>query len=226
MRGTIAAAVLALGATGAQAASVSWVDLTGVSGSTATGSMSVGAQTIGVTITSSSGFYFVTTGAGTNFWTTPTSYTTTNCSAGSTCADNAPPASDIVALGNGGRVTVAFDMPVEDVYFAFTSWNGQSAVNYSTAVQVLSYGPGYWGNGTPSNVDADTIRHVGETHGTLLLPGTLSSFSFDHGYEYWHGFTVGVAGVPTGVVPVPAAGWLLLSALGGLATLRARRKAA
>lgn len=231
MRSLLSAAVIAFAASGAQAATmVNWVDWTAFTANSATGTMTVGSTTVGVTMTNSVNNAFVITGAGTNYWTTPTSYTSTNCTAGAKCAANGPPASDIVALSAAGTVTISFDKAVKDVYFAFTSWNGQSAVDYTTTLELLSYGPGYWGNGTPSLLDSDTVSHAGETHGTLLLPGNLNGFAFTTYFnENWHGFTIGTAGLASpgpSPIPLPAAGWLLLSGFGGLAALRARRRAA
>ena len=63
----------------------------------------------------------------------------------------------------------------------------------------------------------------------LLIKGTFKSFTFTDGPENWHGFTIGVAAIvpdDTGgpnVVPLPAAGLLLLGGLAGLAPLRRRR---
>lgn len=223
MKIAVAAAIAALTASGALAAPVNWVDWTSATSNSASGTISIDGGSVGVTMTNSANNAFVTTGGGTNYWTNPATYTSSNCTAGATCADNAPPASDIIALNGGGAVTLSFSETLQDVYFGFVSWNGNTAV-YSTPVKILSYGRGFFGDGTPSQFDANTITHSGETHGTLLLAGALDGFSFTHLSENWHGFTIGVAD-KAGVapVPLPAAGWLLLGGLASLAGLRGRR---
>jgi hypothetical protein len=225
MKNILAAAIVAL-AGAAQAAPVSWVDWTQSTSNGATGTVTVGSNTIGVTFGNSVSNSFVRTEDVGNYWTTPTTYTSTNCSAGALCADNAPPASDIIALSAGGTRTITFSQAVQNIYIAFISWNGNVGT-FSDPIQLLSIGPGYWGSGTVAVAGNVMTSTSGEPHGTLLMPGARSSFSFTTGSESWHGFTVGVAGVPpTGVVPLPAAGWLLLGGLGSLAALRRRRPAA
>lgn len=226
MKLALAAAVAAFTVTSAQAAPVNWVDWTSSTANSATGTILVDGSNVGVTMTNSANNHFVTTGAGTNYWTNPATYTTSNCTAGATCADNAPPASDIVALGAGGTVSLSFTETLKDVYFAFVSWNINEGV-YSTPVEILSYGSGFWGSGTPTQTNATTIAHSGETHGTLLLAGALDGFSFTHKTETWHGFTIGVAGKavtpPPNPIPLPAAGWMLIAGIASLAGLRGRR---
>jgi hypothetical protein len=224
MKNLLAAGIVAL-AGAAQAASVSWVDWTQSTTNGATGTVTVGSNTIGVTFGNSVSNNFVQTAGGTNFWS-PDAYTSSNCSAGPLCAANAPPPSDIISLSSGGTRTITFSQAVSDIYIAFVSWNGNVGT-FSAPIQLLSIGPGYWGTGTVTVAGNVMTSTSGEPHGTLLMPGARSSFSFDSRSEGWHGFTVGIAGTPpTGVVPLPAAGWLLLGGLGSLAALRRRRRAA
>ena len=101
------------------------------------------------------------------------------------------------------------------------SWNG-STVDFNTPIEILSYGAGYWGNGTPIlNAEGDGFFGSGEVHGVIRLPGDFTSISFTHTSENRHGFTVGVLGLagPEPPVGVPEPGTLLLlgSGLVGLA---------
>ena len=225
MKGILAALSLVV-AGAAQAAPVLWVDWTSATANSAVGTVTVGAQTINVSFTNSVNNAFVQTAGGTNYWTFPATYTTTNCTAGILCADNAPPPTDIIALSTAGTRSISFSAPVQNIYFAFVSWNGNVGT-FSDPIQLLSIGQGFWGTGTVDITGNVMTTLTGEPHGTLLIPGARSAFDFTSRGENWHGFTVGIGGVPqTGVVPLPAAGWLLLGGIGALAGLRARRRAA
>lgn len=197
-------------------AAISWADLTDVDGSTVHGSLVIDSQTVDVTITNSVNYSFVQTSGGTNYWT-GTAYTIG-------AVNNAPPTSDIIALGTGGSVAVTFSEAVTNPVLGLVSWNGNTA-DFGTKISFLSYGPGFWGNGTPViNADSTGFSGSGELHGLLELPGTFTSFTFTNTSEGWHGFTVGAEGlVPsTPTVPVPAAAWLLGCGLLSLAALRRR----
>lgn len=208
---------LALSMGGSAQAAFSWADLTEVDGTTVYGSLAVGSETVDVTITNSAGYGFVQTGGGTDYWT-GAAYTVGG-------VDERPPASDIVALSGGGDITVTFSQAVTNPVLALVSWNGNVA-EFGTEISFLSSGQGYFGNGTYTLNGAGTgFTGSGELHGLLELPGTFTSFTFSNTPEYWHGFTVGVQGLPAGdvpAVPVPAAVWLLGSGVVSFAGLRRR----
>ena len=185
---------------------VYWTDWTAVpTAASAEGSIQVDNTLVGVTYTGSSNHAFVQTGSGTNYWG-GNAYTQGS-------VDNAPLPSELVALNAGGAVTISFSQPVVDPYIGLVSWNGNT-VNFGQPISIDSFGPGFWGTGTPVLNSAQTgFFGNGEVHGVISLKGTYSALSFSHTSENWHGFTVGVSAVPW-----PASAWLFALGLGVLGT--------
>lgn len=209
--------ITAFASTSAFAVPVSWTDWTSSTDSfSASGSLSVGSNTVGVGYSATGAHAFVTTGVGTNYWT-GSAYTNGT-------VDNAPPASDIIALSSGGTVTITFSQTVIDPYIALASWNGNT-VDFGVPIVIDSFGPGYWGSGTPVLSSSGTgFFGSGEVHGVIRLPGSFDSISFTHISEGWHGFTVGVAGIAP--VPEPETYAMLLAGLGLLGFAARRRQQA
>ncbi|MGE0486514.1 MAG: PEP-CTERM sorting domain-containing protein [Gammaproteobacteria bacterium] len=183
-------------------------------GTSAFGQMTVGANVIDVTLTSTSALFGVQTGTGTNYWS-PDVYTLGT-------ADNAPPAAEQVQLNAGGTITLTFSQAIENVYIGLISWNNNT-VDFGTQMLVDSNGTGFWGGGTPLvNGSGTGFFGAGEVHGVVVLPGSFNSISFSHTGENWHGFTVGVAGLAQ-AVPEPTALSLLALGMTGFAARRRRR---
>ena len=208
----LAVATLALLSTPTLAATAFWTDWLNVpTTSSASGRIVMGSQTIDINYSGTTNHSFVQTGTGTNFWT-GTAYTNGT-------VDNAPPAAELVALNPGGTVTISFSQPVTDPVIGLVSWNGNT-VNFGVPIEIDSFGPGFWGNGTPVlNAAGTGFVGNGEVHGVIRLPGTHDSITFTHTSENWHGFTVGV-------VPEPASYALLLVGLGLVGFAARRRKSA
>lgn len=208
----------ALAAPAAFAAPAYWTDwtsaLTAASG--VTGSIATGTGSVGVTFTGA--YAFAQTGGGTFYWTNPATYT-------SATVDNAPATTDLIGLSTGGTKTITFSQSVHNPLIALTSWNG-NVVDFGAPIAVLSEGCGYWGCGTAVlNPGGTGFTGSGEMHGVIELLGDFTSITFTDTSEHWHGFTVGVQGIadPGTGVPEPTSLMLLGSALGALALARRQR---
>jgi hypothetical protein len=201
----------------ASASPIYWTDWTRAPvGAPVTGTITTAGMTIDVTFTGP--YAFTQLSGGTNYWFPTAPYL-------SATVDNAPPASDIIALTTGGVGTITFSPPVLNPLIALVSWNGNEA-NFGVPIQVVSYGCGYWGCGTfISAFGGNGFTTTGEATGVIELPGTYSSITFTHLTEGWHGFTVGVMGEATGTVPDAGSSLLLLGmGIVSLSAWRMRRR--
>lgn len=217
---TIVGAMLAAGMTVSGAASaattVNWADLTSTDNSTyAKGTISVGADTVDVSINGTGFANVQTNNSGTNYWVPSAPYTSGSVA-------NAPGTTDIVEFNQGGTKTITFSQAVTNPYLALVSWNGNTFTT-SDPFTVISQGCGYWGCGTFANVTSTGFTGSDELHGIIQFNGTFTSISFTDTTENWHGITVGIAGIAGGV-PEPAT-WAMMIIGFGLVGATMRRRA-
>jgi hypothetical protein len=202
----------------AYAAPVAWTDWTSadLAAGQASGTLTVDGTDVAVTLSSTTPLSTATTvNDNSPYWTRPGIYV-------SSAVDNAP-SGDLIALYQGGTVTLTFDQTVRDPVLSLISWNGNH-VEFApeTQIEYLSYGYGYFGSGSFRNPTDTSFDGYGELHGTIRLLGDYDTISFTHTTESWHGLTLGVQGVAP-AVPEPGTYAMLLAGL-GLMGFMARRQ--
>lgn len=241
MRVLIVSAMLAVAASSAGAVTANWIDWTSSdnsNGFTAYGTITSGTESIGVTYNNPNGVSFIQTGSGTNYFTgDPSPYT----SVGPNGNSNVPTPSEMIALRFAGTQTLTFSTPIQNLYYAFVSTNG-NGYRFSEDFEILSIAGenidgagvddrGFWGQGNAVRVENGdgtySLNAVGrgEPHGMIFFDDVFTTLTWDSlTNENWNGFTVGVQGTQSQVsaVPLPAGGVLLLTAWGLLGWRRSR----
>lgn len=169
-----------------------------------------------------------------------------NAGLGSPGVDNSPTGTDIVRLRFAGTQSLTFSEAIANPVFSFVSLNGNGYA-FDQDFEILSCaacnidGAGtdagaYWGVSTttqktvvevsPGVFEYRLISSNGEPHGTIRFIGSFSTVSWRSlSAENWNGFTLGIQGTAAEVfsdVPVPAAGVLMLGALGAFGLVRRR----
>ncbi|MHB8838475.1 MAG: thrombospondin type 3 repeat-containing protein, partial [Gemmatimonadaceae bacterium] len=110
---------------------------------------------------------------------------------------NGPPACDLIQLigGSSSKYEITFSEPIKDPIMPVLSLGSAGNPTYydfDRQFQIVSSGPGYWGNGT-FRADPGDVLYGAEGHGTIRFIGSFPTFSWTvpHG-EWWHGFTLGI----------------------------------
>jgi hypothetical protein len=221
------AAPLLLLAAPAFAAPVNWADwqtaTTGPSG-TATGTFMTAGGPVAIDYQGEVAFFQNgVTGSLANYFVqrTPPPYT-------SALVDNAPPAAEMIALSQATSKTLSFSQPVDNLFFAVVSLNG-NGYEFSQDFEVVSGGCGFWGCGTLTKQDMGNgkfraVANGPEPHAVIRFTGSVSSITWTSlTNEYWNGFTVGTYGLAA-PVPEPAALALWLAGLAGVGFAARRRR--
>jgi len=176
----------------ALAAPVIWTSWTAANAGagTASGDITVGATVINVAYSGQATF-IQANDTGTNYWNPSTPYVSAQ-------VDNAPTRKDIIALSLAGARTLTFSEPVKNLFFAVVSLNGNS-YRFNRDFEIVSFGNGFWGNGTLARVDNGdgtySVSGTGEPHGVIRFKGSVTDISWTAGAENWNGFTVGTYGI-------------------------------
>jgi alpha-tubulin suppressor-like RCC1 family protein/ferredoxin len=165
-----------------QSAVVAWSDLTSSGPDVVHGTIQTSTGPVGVTITGPTAF--VQTDGGANYWVPDAAYV-------SASVPSAPPAADIVALlGGGTQIEIEFSQSVESPVLAVVSLN--TPYVFSVPFEVLSSGPGPWGNG-PFWAAGNNTLEGSEGNGTIRFPGRHRRIRIDlPTAESWSGFTIGI----------------------------------
>jgi len=202
---------------------ISWTDWTSASSGnlgSASGTITLpDLSTVSVSYTGE--VLFAQTGLGTNYWNPSTPYTSTTVS-------NPPPASEMIALegGNATVNTITFSVPVVNPVMGIVSLGTPwltTQYHFSTPFDILSSGPGFWGNGPLLELPGNILEGK-EGHGTIQFLGTHTSISWTvPTFEHWHGSTFGITGSAPAPVPEPSTLLLLGSGLIGLVVFGKRK---
>jgi hypothetical protein len=175
------------------AAPVHWADWTsGTAGwfGSAEGQIDTGSEIVGISYTGE--IAFIQTSGGINYWNPSAPYT-------SVLVDNGPGTPDIIAVSKETTKTLSFSKPVDNLFLAVVSLNNNGYL-FNQDFSVVSYGQGYWGDGTLIRTDLGggqfMLSGSEEPHGVIRFAGPVSSISWTgQTDEYWNGFTVGTYGV-------------------------------
>lgn len=215
------AVLLALVAAPAQA-QINWTDWIGAGGGTATGTLTLGSTTVGVTYSGPAAF-FQTGAGGVDYWRNSTGVWEAYD------AVNAPTGTDMIGLSAPGTHTLTFSQSISGLFMALVSVGQPGygvSYGFNNTVSIIDEGRGHWGDGTLA-VSADGTTLTGnEGHGVVKFGNDVTTLQFTtNPNEYWHGFNIGAEALSPTVVPEPGSILLLgtgLLALGGMAYRRRR----
>jgi len=206
--------------TAVHAVPINWVDWQSSSAGTVNGAIG------GIGVTYTGNYSFVQTGTGTNYWTengTPAPYT------GNSVIDNAPTASEMIALNLSARHSITFSEAILNPVMTIVSMgqpNLPVSYDFDTDFSVLSNGVGYWSfanGGLPGTYTLDNVQDIltgNELHAAIQFNGLISGITWTSSpNENWHGITVGALSASA-----PEPGILVLLGIGLAGIGFARRK--
>jgi hypothetical protein len=219
------AALLTLPVGSGHAGLIGWTDWTTATigtNATASGTITVGSETVFVTYTGDITFFQLGSSADLNYWTEdgiPMPYTE------SALIDNPPTAGEMIALERSGITnTLSFSKPVSDPILAIVSLGRpRTSVTYDfdAPFTVLSNGVGAYSHSLEPGIlvlsEGDLLTG-NEVNAAIQFPGLISSISWMADVpEYWHGITVGLS------IPEPTTLTLLALGLAGLGAIRRKK---
>jgi hypothetical protein len=211
-----AALICMAGANASAANTVSWVDWTAGSAGAAGSAQGVidlgpaGPDASDIAVSYTGEIAFIQTNGGTNYWTgNPSPYV------GPSVA-NAPATPDIIALSLATPKTLSFSAPVDNLFFAVVSLNG-NGYEFNEDFSIESFACGYWGCGTLTKQALGNGKFrligTGEPHGVIRFNRAVNSISWTSlTDENWNGFTVGTYGAAP-PVPEPSVAMMWLAGL-------------
>jgi len=224
--GVAAAVVFGASAAGAQAIHwTDWTSLTRGTAGSATGTITIGANTITVTYSGEVEAPSQLSSGSTNHWLPTSTF--------GTGTNEAPTNNGLIALDGTATVhTITFSSPLSNAFFAvFSMGQGGVGTTYTFAAPftILSQGPSneYGGCSTCLQHTGATglVGHEGD--GLLQFTGPITSITWTGAFpEYWNGFTVGadaLAQAPS-TVPEPSSLALLGTGVAALIPIVRRRR--
>ncbi len=214
----------------AGAQTVTWTDWTSVTQGTpgsASGTITIGGQTVNVQYSGEVRAPSQTSSASYNYWRPASTFT-------SATVTDAPTNTGIITLEGGNDITntLTFSSSLQNVFMAIMSL-GQggrpTTYHFNTPFTLLSQGPSstYGGCNTCLTQPSGSVLSGTEGDGTIEFNGPISSISWTAPTpEYWHGFTVGADAFAgsVGTVPEPSSLALLGTGVVGLIPMLRRRK--
>ncbi len=189
---------------------IDWADWTSADTNTASGS--VGGVAIGFEGAQSPASQ---TNGGTNYWASNSAIYRGGD------IDNGPEASaDIIRITGSSNYRITFAEAVVDPVMAVLSigrTNLPVEYLFDADFEIVNSGCGFWGGSCAGSLfeePGNVLRGV-EGHGVIQFQGTFTELNFStNPAEFWHGFTIGIAGVAD--IPEPGLFALLSFALFGL----------
>jgi len=210
---------------GLWASAFAWAHLSSASSGSVSGTITLDAQTVDVTYTSSDLYFWQINNVGTDWWS--------GGACGGPCPVYNDPADgifppdtvDMIALvGNADMHTLTFSTPVTNPVLAIISL-GQPSVHttyyFDHPFTILTSGGGWWGGGSLALVSGNGLQGT-EGDGLVEFVGRYSEISWTGAIpEAWNGFNVGAFSATA--VPEPGSLVLLATGFLGLAGSLRRR---
>jgi len=184
----ITLACAATAASTANAAGVTWANLTSWNSSNQLVSGNIGS----ITVTMKGNGDQIFTQYSNSIWTPTSTYVSS--------FGNGPSGADIIGLNSAGTETITFSQSVKNPLIALMSWNDSVVSFGNDPIKILNMGGSSccWGAGSiVLNAAGTGFNGIYEANGVIEVLGTYKTITFtDKTNEYWHGYTVGITPTP------------------------------